>query len=53
MNMTIKVDADAPTDIPEPACAGNENNSGEEFEVNDIDLEENDSILKCLTGYCF
>ena len=51
--IAIEVDADAPTDVPEPACAGDENDSGEEFEVDDSDLEENDSILECLTDYCF
>ena len=38
------VGADAPTDGPKPAFAPGETNSGEEFEVNDSDLEEDDAM---------
>ena len=47
--MAIDVDADAPTDGPKPAFAPGETNSGEEFEVNDSDLEEDDAMLVVLS----
>jgi hypothetical protein len=48
-----RVDDDATADVPEPASPGDENEGGEEFDVDDSDLKENDSILECLTDYCF
>ena len=52
-NFPIEVDDDGTADVPEPASPGDEHERGEEFDVDDSDLEENDSILECLTDYCF
>ena len=50
--MAIDVHADTPTDGPKPAFAPGETDSGEEFEVDDSDLEEDNAMLECLSD-CF
>ena len=49
----IEVDEPEQTDTTEITSPTDGTDSGVEYEVNDSDLEVDDSVLECLTDYCF